>query len=119
MDEPIADEVRGILDGHVVLDRALAAAAATRDRRPAEPLARHAGGHDAEHRAAAARLRALLAAYERHRDLIALGAYARGADPDTDAALERLGAIEAFLRQRPDEEEAPERTRARLEELVR
>ena len=71
------------------------------------------------HRAAADRLRGLLAAHERHRDLVALGAYARGSDPDTDAALDRLDAIEAFLAQRPDEAEDPERTRARLEELVR
>ncbi len=56
--------------------------------------------------------RALLAAYERHRDLIALGAYVRGADPDTDAA------IEAFLAQPPGVAEPLEATLARLAEAV-
>jgi type III secretion protein N (ATPase) len=120
LDEPIADEVRGILDGHVVLDPRVAAAGLYPAIDVLRSLSRVMPAITTpEHRAAADRLRALLAAHERHRELIALGAYARGADPDTDAALERLGAIQAFLRQRPDEAEAPERTRARLEDLVR
>jgi type III secretion protein N (ATPase) len=120
LDEPIADEVRGILDGHVVLDRRLAAGG----RYPAIDVLASLSRvmpqvASPAHRAAADRVRALLAAYERHRDLIALGAYAPGADPDTDAAIERLPAIEAFLRQRAEEAEDPERTVARLAELVR
>jgi ATP synthase in type III secretion protein N len=120
LDEPIADEVRGILDGHVVLDRAIAAAG----RYPAVDVLRSLSRvmpdvTTSAHRAAAARLRALLAAHERHRDLVALGAYVRGTDPDTDAALDRLPAIEAFLAQRADEAEDLERTVARLAELVR
>lgn len=119
LDEPIADEVRGILDGHVVLDRRIA----ERGRFPAiDPLASLsrvmpivAG---AAHRAAAARLRALLAAHERNRDLLAVGAYKRGSDPETDAALERLPAIEAFLAQRPEEAEPFERTLALLAEAT-
>jgi flagellar biosynthesis/type III secretory pathway ATPase len=70
------------------------------------------------HRASAARLRSLLAAHERHRDLIAVGAYRRGADPETDAALDRWPAIEAFLAQAPGEAESFERTVARLAEAV-
>jgi type III secretion protein N (ATPase) len=120
LDEPIADEVRGILDGHVVLDPRVAAAG----RYPAIDVLRSLSRvmpavTTGSQRAAADRLRALLAAHERHRDLIAVGAYARGSDPDTDEALARLPAIEAFLRQRADEAEDPEHTRARLEELVR
>ncbi len=120
LDEPIADEVRGILDGHVVLDARIAAAG----RYPAIDVLRSLSRvmpavTPPAQRDAADRLRALLAAHERHRDLIALGAYAPGSDADTDAAIERLPAIEAFLRQRADEAEDPERTRARLEELVR
>jgi type III secretion protein N (ATPase) len=100
LEEPIADEVRGILDGHVVLDRRVA----ERGRWPAiDPLAslsrlmpRVAAP---DHLAAAARLRRLLAAYDRQRDLVALGAYQPGSDPDADAALERLSAIEDFLGQ--------------------
>lgn len=119
LDEPIADEVRGILDGHVVLDRRIA----ERGRFPAvDPLASLSRVMPAVtgegHRAAAARFRALLAAHERHRDLIAVGAYRRGSDPETDAALERLPAIEAFLGQGPGESEPFDRTLARLAETV-
>jgi type III secretion protein N (ATPase) len=119
MDEPIADEVRGILDGHVVLDRGLAARGHHPAIDPLESLSRVMPAVTGEaHRAAAARLRALLAAYERHRDLITVGAYRPGADPDTDVALARLPAIEAFLRQRPGEEEPFDAVIARLVELV-
>jgi type III secretion protein N (ATPase) len=120
MEEPIADEVRGILDGHIVLDRALGA----RGRWPAvdvlaslsrvmpqvtgEPQRRHAQ-----------RLRELLATYESKRDLVLLGAYKPGSDRRVDEALGRIDAIEAFLRQGQDEHSAPETTRAHLEELAR
>jgi type III secretion protein N (ATPase) len=70
------------------------------------------------HQAAASRLRALLAAHDRHRDLIAVGAYRRGTDPDTDAALDRMPAIEAFLRQAPSDREELDATLARLAGLV-
>jgi type III secretion protein N (ATPase) len=119
MDEPIADEVRGILDGHVVLSRELA----SRGHWPAidvlPSLSRLmpavAAGPE---RAAAERLRAWLAAYERHRDLIVLGAYQRGSDSMTDAALARLPAIEAFLRQTTDEATPYPETRSRLMRLA-
>jgi type III secretion protein N (ATPase) len=119
LDEPIADEVRGLLDGHVVLDRRIA----ERGRFPAvDPLASLSrvmpAVAAAEHRAAAARLRALVAAHERHRDLIAVGAYRRGSDAEADAAIDRLPAIEAFLAQRPDEAEPFESTLARLGAVV-
>jgi type III secretion protein N (ATPase) len=119
MDEPIADEVRGILDGHVVLSRELA----SRGHWPAidvlASLSRLMSAvAEAPHRAAAARLRAWLAAYERHRDLIVLGAYERGSDPTTDAALARLPAIDAFLRQTTDEAAPFADSRRRLLDLV-
>ncbi|HVZ85438.1 MAG TPA: FliI/YscN family ATPase [Polyangia bacterium] len=119
MEEPIADEVRGILDGHVILSREIAA----HNQWPAvdvlPSLSRLMGAvADPEHRAAAARLRELLAAYERQRDLILLGAYQRGADGLTDEALARLDAIRAFLRQRTDEAAPFAETRARLIKLV-
>lgn len=120
MDEPIADEVRGILDGHVVLDRALAA----RGRWPAiDPLAslsRVMGRVAGEaHRAAAEQVRAHVAAYESKRDLVLLGAYARGSDARLDAALGRIDAIEAFLRQSPVERAPLEETVAALGRLAR
>jgi type III secretion protein N (ATPase) len=119
MEEPIADEVRGILDGHVVLDRALAA----RGHFPAiDVLASISRSMpalvSAAHRAAATRFRALLAAYERHRDLIAVGGYRRGSDPDADAALDRLPALESFLRQGAETIEPFDRTLARLAESI-
>jgi type III secretion protein N (ATPase) len=119
LEEPIADEVRGILDGHVVLDRAIAAAG----RFPAvdvlQSLSRVMPAVTGpSHRAAAARLRALLSAHARVRDLVALGAYHAGADPEADAALERLPRIEAFLGQGTDEVTSYEETLRRLEALV-
>jgi type III secretion protein N (ATPase) len=107
MDEPIADEVRGVLDGHIVLDRAIAA----RGRYPAVDatvsLSRVMDGIVArEHREAARRLRALVATYEAKRDLVTLGAYAKGSDKELDEALARLPRIEAFLRQDAGERSA-------------
>jgi type III secretion protein N (ATPase) len=100
MDEPIADEVRGILDGHVVLDRTIAA----RGRYPAVDvtvsLSRVMDSIvSRDHAAAARRLRAFVAAYEAKRDLIAMGAYSKGSDKELDEALARMPRIEALLRQ--------------------
>jgi type III secretion protein N (ATPase) len=100
MDEPIADEVRGILDGHVVLDRRIAA----RGRYPAIDV----GGSISRvmdgivtpaHRTAARKLRALVGVYEEKRDLVSLGAYAKGSDKDLDEAIAKMPRIEALLKQ--------------------
>ncbi len=104
MDEPVADEVRGILDGHIVLDRAIAA----RGRYPAVDVTLSLSRImdsivGKEHRAAARRLRALVAAFEAKRDLVLLGAYAKGSDRDVDDAIARMPRIEAFLAQSHDE----------------
>src|SRR5205823_2172155 len=87
MEEPIADEVRGILDGHVILSREIGA----RGQWPAVDVTASLSRVmdelvDEPHRKAAAKLRSLLSAYERQRDLILLGAYQRGSDPLTDEA---------------------------------
>ncbi|MFW6023633.1 MAG: FliI/YscN family ATPase, partial [Myxococcota bacterium] len=100
LDEPVADEVRGILDGHIVLDRELGA----RGRWPAIDVLRSVsramdGVADPAQRDAARRVREHLAVYEAKRDLVTLGAYARGGDARLDAALDRIDAIEAFLTQ--------------------
>ncbi len=120
LEEPVADEVRGILDGHVVLSRTLA----TRGRYPAiDPLAslsRLASKlSTAEHLAAAARLRAHLAIYEEKRDLVLLGAYKRGGDAALDRALSSIDAIEEFLRQPQHERADPSATLSRLAVLGR
>jgi type III secretion protein N (ATPase) len=119
MEEPVADEVRGILDGHIVLDRALGA----RGRWPAiDPLASLSRVMDAitppTHREAAAKLRSHLALYESKRDLVTLGAYKPGSDPRLDAALARIDAIEAFLRQGKHEVSALDATLAQLARIV-
>jgi len=104
MNEPIADAVRSILDGHVVLTRELA----------------HAGHYPAidvlqsvsrlttevltpEMQAAGQRVRALMAAYHDKRDLIAIGAYEHGSDPLVDQAIAMREPIERFLRQHASE----------------
>jgi type III secretion protein N (ATPase) len=120
MEEPVADEVRGILDGHILLDRAIGA----RGRWPAVDVLPSLSRvmdmvTDERHRAAAQRMRQLLAAYEAKRDLIALGAYQRGADRVTDEAIAKIDRIEAFLRQRRDESSGFEQTARALEDAVR
>jgi len=120
MDEPIADEVRGILDGHVVLDRGIAA----RGRYPAVDVSVSLSRvMDAvvsrEHMTVARRLRSFVATYEAKRDLISMGAYAKGSDKELDEALLRMPRIEAFLRQDSSERITPEAALAALTEAVK
>lgn len=100
MTEPIADETRSILDGHIVLSRSLAASGhypaidvGASVSRVMTIVARP------EHVEAARALREVLATYERQKDLISIGAYKKGSDPRTDFALAKLDAVNAFLRQ--------------------
>ena len=102
--EPIADAVRGILDGHVVLDRSIA----ERGRYPAINILRSVsrtmpGCNTREENDLIARARRLLALYDDMAELIRLGAYRRGSDPGVDEAIHYFPAIEAFLAQRKDE----------------
>jgi type III secretion protein N (ATPase) len=104
LEEPIADEVRGVLDGHIVLDRELGA----RGRWPAIDVLRSLSRvmpavTSPAHRSDAETARALLATYERHRDLVTLGAYKAGSDRRVDDAIERIDGLESFLRQGADE----------------
>jgi flagellum-specific ATP synthase len=104
MNEPVADAVRSILDGHVVLTRELAHAGhypAIDVLQSVSRLEREIAAPDV--REGATRLRALLAAYRDKRDLIAIGAYERGSDPLTDRAIDLKGTIDEFLKQRPEE----------------
>ncbi len=98
MEEPIADILRGVLDGHVVLDRAIA----ERGRFPAVDPLRSVSRSlpDAateEENALIAQTRRLLGAYERAEAMIQAGLYAHGSDPTTDAAIKAWPAIDAFL----------------------
>jgi FliI/YscN family ATPase len=104
MDEPIADLARATLDGHIVLRRTLASAGHYPPIDVLQSVSRLVDRvASPQHREAAHRLRQLLAAYEDARDLIAIGAYSRGADPLVDRALELLPALNTFLRQRAEE----------------
>ena len=101
--EPVADAVRAILDGHIVLSRDLAG----RNHYPAidilQSVSRTIGDvTDAAHRARAARVREWLSMIRDSEDLVSVGAYAKGANPRLDAALERRVALDAFLCQPPD-----------------
>jgi ATP synthase in type III secretion protein N len=120
MDEPIADEVRGILDGHIVLDRAIAARGAYPAVDVLHSLSRVMPRcATAAHCAAASTLRRLIGAYEGKRDLIALGAYKKGGDKAVDQALAALPDIDALLRQSPTAPAEFAATVTRLEDLAR
>ena len=98
MNEPVADALRGYLDGHVVLARRIA----ERGRFPAIDVLASISRlmpkvTTPEQQKRARRLRELLAHYEENRDLVAVGAYKKGADPLLDQAIAKIGAIEQFL----------------------
>ena len=117
--DPIAEEVRSILDGHLVLARELGAAG----HYPAIDVLASASRVFARvatpaHRDAAARLRALLARHAEIRFLLQVGEYRAGSDALADLAIERRAAIDALLRQRPDEASEFDATLARLREVA-
>jgi flagellum-specific ATP synthase len=98
MNEPVADALRGYLDGHIVLSRRIA----ERGKFPAIDVLASISRlmpkvTTPEHQKRARRLRELLAHHEENRDLVAVGAYRKGADPLLDQAIARIGAIDALL----------------------
>jgi flagellum-specific ATP synthase len=102
--EPIADATRSILDGHIVLDRAIA----ERGRYPAINILRSISRmmpqcNSEEENALVATARGHVAVYEDMAELIRLGAYRRGSDAKVDEAIRFYPAIEAFLAQRKEE----------------
>lgn len=104
LNEPVADAVRGLLDGHIVLSRRLAA----RNDFPAidvlDSISRLMPDVTSpQQQQMAGRLRDLLAAYREAADLIEIGAYQAGSNPRVDEALKYYEAIKSFLRQGEDE----------------
>ena len=102
--EPISDTVRGIIDGHIMLSRKVAA----RNHYPAIDILSSVSRlmNDIvtpEHKAATGKLRRLLSVYESNRDLVSIGAYKKGTNPELDDALERIDRIYGFLQQKTDE----------------
>jgi flagellum-specific ATP synthase len=105
MNEPISDTVRGILDGHIVLSRALASA----NHYPAIDVLSSISRVmrdivSPEHYASAGHIKNLLAVYREAQDLINIGAYKKGSNPEIDEAIAQNGKIKEFLRQGVDEE---------------
>jgi FliI/YscN family ATPase len=103
MQDPIADTVRSTLDGHIVLARALA----QENHYPAIDVLQSVSRlfstlTTAEHQASAGVIRDALFAYQQARDLINIGAYVPGSNPQIDRALRLQPHIQRFLRQRPD-----------------
>ena len=105
MNEPISDTVRGILDGHIILSRALASS----NHYPAIDILGSVSRVMSDivspkHFEYAGFVKNKLAVYREAQDLINIGAYKKGSNPEIDEAIERNGRINAFLRQGVDEE---------------
>jgi len=102
--DPVVDTVRSLLDGHIVLDRNLALHGHYPPISILESISQLMNSMaGSEHLAKANAVRHLLASYLRSEDLIRIGAYHAGTDPDLDKAVAALPAINQFLRQKPDE----------------
>lgn len=100
LDDPVVDAARAALDGHIVLSRAIA----SRGHYPAIDVLRSISRLmneivSEEHRRLANEVRAILADYEEVKDLVHVGAYARGSNPKADRAIERIEAVQRFLAQ--------------------
>lgn len=120
LDEPIADAVRGISDGHIVLSRQLAA----RNHYPAIDVLASisrvmAKVASKEHKIVASHLRDLLAAYKESEDLITVGAYARGANSKVDKAIVIYDDLVNLLRQQVEEAYSIEELFDRMVEIAR
>ncbi|HEX6273523.1 MAG TPA: FliI/YscN family ATPase, partial [Polyangiaceae bacterium] len=120
LSDPVADAVRGILDGHIVLSRDLAEAG----QFPAVDVLKSVSRLAPEimqpaDLAAASVVRGHLAAYAEAKDLIQLGAYVNGSDPRVEAARTALPEIQPFLKQRLDEHTGAADALARLRTLSR
>ncbi|HVJ05320.1 MAG TPA: FliI/YscN family ATPase [Candidatus Saccharimonadales bacterium] len=109
--DPVVDAVRSLLDGHILLDRRLTSEGHFPPIQLLESLSRLMPAVcSGEHLSKAQRLRHMLASYTRSEDLIRIGAYQRGSDPDLDRAMQVVPNLRAFARQGPAESSQLERT---------
>ena len=116
--EPVSDAVRGILDGHIVLSRELAA----RNHFPAIDILGSVSRLmpqliDDEHKKQAAEVKELLSAYREAEDLINIGAYVRGSNPKVDLAIAYRGKIRTFLGQDRAESVSWQQSKKALQDL--
>ncbi|MGV3605085.1 MAG: FliI/YscN family ATPase [Planctomycetaceae bacterium] len=117
--EPVSDTVRGLLDGHVILSRKLAAQGHYPAVEVLGSISRLFSDITApEVRAAAQVVRELLATYRDNEDLISIGAYRQGANPMIDAAIAMREEIQKFLRQAVEDRSSVERARTELVQLA-
>ena len=119
MTEPIADETRSILDGHIILSRKLA----QENHYPAVDVLASVSRVmntiiDDEHRRVAGRIRQLLAKYREIELLIKIGEYKEGSDADADEAVAKVDSINALLKQEMREVSAFDNTLQQMREIV-
>ncbi len=119
MNEPITDTARGILDGHIVLSREIS----NKNHYPAIDILSSISRlmntvASNEHLIAAGRLRNLLSVYREARDLINIGAYRKGSNPEIDKAIELISKINDFTRQQVDEKQGFEETLKMMYEIL-
>ena len=117
--EPISDAVRGIVDGHIVMEREIA----DRGRYPAINVLKSVSralpaALTPEQNAVLRRAKQIITSYENMAELIRLGAYRKGSDPDVDEAIALYPEIEEFLRQDKDENTSIEEGFAHLAAIV-
>jgi flagellum-specific ATP synthase len=118
MNEPIADAVRSILDGHIVLARDLA----EQNHYPAIDILGSISRvmtdiASLEHRECASRLKQILATYRKAEDLINIGAYVAGSNPKIDYAIQMIEKVNEYLRQGILENEGIDNSIQKLEEI--
>jgi len=119
MNDPIGDAVRGILDGHIVLDRTLA----NKGHYPAVDVLASLSRcmkdvTSDEHKKLALEMRELLAAYKEVEDMVMLGTYVRGSSPIADRAISMISSLNGFLKQGIYEKSTLEMTVSRMRELL-
>jgi flagellum-specific ATP synthase len=119
MNEPVADAVRGILDGHVVLSRRLAG----RGHYPAIDILQSVSRSmndliDRDGMRLANEVREILASFQETEDLLTIGAYKPGQNPRIDRAVQKIDAVNAFLRQEVDEKTTLAETWERMQSLI-
>jgi FliI/YscN family ATPase len=118
-DDPLGEEVKALLDGHITLSPDLARAGCYPAIDPCASLSRLMDRVvSAEHLEAARKIRELLGSYDSKRDLISAGAYEPGGDPVLDRAIALRPAVLDFIRQGPDERTSSEKTLTDLLELT-